>query len=230
MKRRDFLRLSIGAGAFAFAQMATISCTGPQKTKKIIKLPQLPYKINALEPYISSKTVDFHYSKHHAGYVKKLNLAISGTPFAKASFYELIKNTYGKDDKKHIFNNAAQTFNHNFYWKSMKPGGGGAPKGKMAEIIKKSFGSYDKFKQEFSKAALTQFGSGWAWIVKEDDKLKVIKTANADTPIAHGLVPVLTIDIWEHAYYLDYQNRRGDYIKAFIDHLINWEFAEENLA
>ncbi len=230
MKRRDFIKLSLGAGAFAFVQMATISCTGPKKPKEIIKLPELPYKINALEPYISPKTVDIHYSKHHAGYVRKLNLAIAKTPFAKASFYEIIKESYGKEDKKAIFNNAAQTFNHNFYWKSMKPGGGGPPKGKMAETIEKSFGSYEKFKEEFTKAATTVFGSGWAWLVKENDKLKVIKTANADTPIAHSLVPVLTIDVWEHAYYLDYRNRRADYVKAFIEHLINWEFAEKNLA
>lgn len=155
---------------------------------------------------------------------------IKGTAYAGQAIEAIIQKTYGIADETGIFNNAAQVFNHTFYWNSMKPGGGGVPAGIIAEKIKADFGSYDAFKKAFASAALSQFGSGWAWLVKDDDTLKIIKTANADTPVAQGLTPILTIDVWEHAYYLDYQNLRADYIDAYLEHLVNWEFAETNLA
>jgi Fe-Mn family superoxide dismutase len=155
---------------------------------------------------------------------------IAGTEFEKATLEEIIKKTAGKPDQMALFNNAAQVFNHTFYWSSMKPGGGGEPKGRIAEKIKESFGSYQKFADGFANAAATQFGSGWAWLVQDGGRLQVMKTANADTPTAMSLKPLITIDVWEHAYYLDYQNRRADYIKAFLEKLLNWQFAERNLA
>lgn len=228
MDRRKFLKLSAGAGALALFQMAGVSCT--DHGDGTIKLPSLPYKADALEPYISEKTIRFHYGRHHSGYVKKLNRMIKGTAYAGQAIEAIIQKTYGIADETGIFNNAAQVFNHTFYWNSMKPGGGGVPAGIIAEKIKADFGSYDAFKKAFASAALSQFGSGWAWLVKDDDTLKIIKTANADTPVAQGLTPILTIDVWEHAYYLDYQNLRADYIDAYLEHLVNWEFAETNLA
>lgn len=193
------------------------------------ELPALPYEKNALEPHISAKTLEFHYGKHHNTYVTNLNNLTKDTSLASAGLEEIIKETALEAAKAGIFNNAAQVWNHSFYWHCMKPGGGGAPKGRIADEIEKAFGSFDKFAEEFKTAALTQFGSGWAWLVVEDGALKVTKTANADTPLAHGQLPLLTVDVWEHAYYLDYQNRRPDYVRTFLDHLVNWEFAAENL-
>lgn len=228
MDRRKFLKLSAGAGTLALLQMAGVSCTDPGEGP--IKLPSLPYKAEALEPYISEKTIRFHYGKHHSGYVKKLNRMIQGTAYAGLTIEAIIQKTHGSADEAGIFNNAAQVFNHTFYWNSMKPGGGGVPAGIIAEKINADFGSYDAFKKTFASAALSQFGSGWAWLVKDGDALKIIKTANAETPVAQGLIPLLTVDVWEHAYYLDYQNRRADYIDAYLENLVNWEFAETNLA
>ncbi len=204
-------------------------CKGTKTKDSTIQLPILLYGKEALEPFISAKTINFHYGKHHQGYVDKTNKLIAGTEYKNLPLVDIIKKTQGRADKTAIFNNAAQVFNHTFYWNSMKPDGGGEPKGKIGEKIKKSFGSYDKFSEEFSNAAKSQFGSGWAWLIMDGNLLKIIKTSNADTPIAHGLTPLLTIDVWEHAYYLDYQNRRGDYIKAYLHHLVNWEFAENNM-
>ena len=194
------------------------------------ELPALPYAQNALEPYISARTLEFHYGKHHQGYVDKTKKLIAGTAYESKSLNQIIKETWSLADNAALFNNAAQVFNHTFYWHSMKPGGGGEPTGKMAEKITESFGSYQRFAEEFSNAATIQFGSGWAWLIMQGDKLLVVKTGNADTPVALGLRPLLAIDVWEHAYYLDYQNRRADYVKAYLEHLVNWEFAEKNMA
>jgi Fe-Mn family superoxide dismutase len=189
-----------------------------------IALPELPYPKNALAPHISERTLDFHHGKHHNTYVTNLNKLIEGTELAGEKLESIIEKTAGDSSKAGIFNNAAQVWNHSFYWQSMKPNGGGPPTGAIAEKISADFGSYEKFAEELKNAGFTQFGSGWAWLILKGGKLEIIKTANADTPIAHGLNPVLTVDVWEHAYYLDYQNRRPDYLSAFIEHLINWDF------
>lgn len=192
-------------------------------------LPPLPWPENALEPYISARTISFHYGKHHQTYLDNLNKLSAGTPFANMSVEEVFLKTAGQPDKAGLFNNAAQVWNHTFFWKSMKPGGGGAPTGRLAEKIREDFGSFDAFKAAFLDAALTQFGSGWAWLVLENGKLKVTKTPNADNPLVHGQKPLLTCDVWEHAYYLDYQNRRKDFVEAFLNHLVNWDFAASQL-
>lgn len=193
-------------------------------------LPPLPYATNALEPHMSANTFSFHHAKHHNAYVTNLNNLLKDSPLAGKTLEEIIMASAGDAGKAGIFNNAAQVWNHTFFWNSMKPGGGGAPAGKIAEKINADFGSFDAFKEAFKQAAATQFGSGWAWLVKgADGKLKVTKTGNADLPMAHGDKALLTIDVWEHAYYLDYQNRRPDFVTAYLDHLVNWEFASENL-
>ena len=230
MERRDFFKYSAGLGALALLNLSGIGCLNKSKTSSSITLGKLPYAENALAPYISAKTVSFHYGKHHAGYVNKINKLIAGTPFEKISLENIIIKTKGQADKTAIFNNAAQVYNHSFYWNSMKPKGGGKPQGRIGEKIKVSFGSYEKFAQAFTDIAGSQFGSGWVWLIQDRERLKIIKTDNADTPIAHGITPIITIDVWEHAYYLDYQNKRGDYIKAWLEHLVNWDFAEKNLA
>jgi len=194
-----------------------------------IILPDLPYAKGALAPHISEKTLDFHHGKHHNTYVANLIKLIEGTELSGETLENIIKRTAGDAAKSGVFNNAAQVWNHTFYWQSMKPNGGGPPTGKTAEKINADLGGYQKFVEQFKNAGLTQFGSGWAWLVLNNGRLEVIKTANADTPIAHGLKPLLTVDVWEHAYYLDYQNRRGDYLDAFIGKLINWEFANSLL-
>jgi len=193
-------------------------------------LPSLPYAKNALAPYISEQTVEFHYGKHHAGYVNNLNKLVENTELADASLEEVVKAVAGDASKAGIFNNAAQVWNHTFYWNSMKPNGGGMPTGALAAKIDNDFGSYEKFKETFKNAGVGQFGSGWAWLVLDGNTLKVTKTANADLPIVHGQVPLLTMDVWEHAYYLDYQNRRPDYAQTWLDSLVNWDFASENFA
>jgi superoxide dismutase, Fe-Mn family len=194
-----------------------------------LELPELPYTKDALVPYISEKTLDFHHGKHHQTYVTNANKLLEGTDLANEPLENIVKKTAGDAAKVGIFNNAAQVWNHAFYWRSMKPKGGGQPTGAVAAKIIADFGSYEKFAEEFKNAGFTQFGSGWAWLVLKNDKLEVIKTANADTPIAHGLKPILTVDVWEHAYYLDFQNRRADYLDAFIKNLINWDFANSCL-
>jgi superoxide dismutase, Fe-Mn family len=192
-------------------------------------LPPLPYAENALDPVISTNTIGFHYGKHHKGYVDTLNKLIAGTELANHSLEKLIAETAGKADKVAIFDNAAQTWNHTFYWRSLRPKGGGEPPAALKQRIEASFGNLDACKKELATAATTEFGSGWAWLVLEADKLKVVKTANAETPLTEGVKPLLTIDVWEHAYYLDYQNRRADYVNAVLDKLINWGFAADNL-
>jgi Fe-Mn family superoxide dismutase len=192
-------------------------------------LPSLPYAENALDPVISANTIGFHYGKHHKGYVDTLNKLIAGTQLANLSLEKLIAETSGKADKVAIFNNAAQTWNHTFYWRSLRPKGGGEPPAALKQKIEASFGNLDACKKQLATAATTQFGSGWAWLVLEAGKLKVVKTGNADTPLTKAVKPLLTIDVWEHAYYLDYQNRRADYVNAVLDKLINWGFAADNL-
>jgi Fe-Mn family superoxide dismutase len=193
-------------------------------------LPALPYAEGALAPYISAQTISFHYGKHHRAYVDKLNDLVQNTPLARQPLLQVVKSVAGRADQAAVFNNAAQAFNHDFYWRSMKAGGGGSPSGDLAARITTAFGGLDPFRKAFAQAAATLFGSGWTWLVLDGNGLKVLQTANADTPVAHGLIPLLTIDVWEHAYYLDYQNRRADYIEAFLSHLANWDFAAQNLA
>ena len=199
------------------------------ENETVYVLPPLPYAENALEPVISEKTISFHYGKHHKGYVDNLNKLIVGTEFAGLTLEKIISQTAGKADKAAIFNNASQAWNHTFYWNSLTPNGGGQPPAALKTKIEASFGTVDACKKELAAAATTQFGSGWAWLVLDGDKLKVVKTSNADSPLTKGLKPLLVIDVWEHAYYLDYQNRRADYVNAVLDKLINWSFAADNL-
>ena len=189
----------------------------------------MPYAQNALEPVISSNTLSFHYGKHHQAYVDNLNKAIAGTEYADMPLEKIITATVGNKDKTAIFNNAAQNWNHTFYWNSLKPNGGGEPPAALKAKLEAAFGSVDAAKKELATAATSQFGSGWAWLVQEGDKLKVVKTPNAEVPFTAGQKPLLTIDVWEHAYYLDYQNKRADYVNAVLDKLINWEFALQNM-
>ncbi len=191
-----------------------------------ITLPALPYADDALDPHITAHTISFHYGKHHAAYVNNLNGLIDGTELADASLEEIIDSA----GPGGLYNNAAQVWNHTFYWESMSPNGGGAPSGDLAAAIDSSFGSYDAFREQFTADAVGNFGSGWTWLVKEGDGVAIVKTDDADTPIKHGQTPLLTIDVWEHAYYLDYQNARPAYVAAFLDHLVNWDFAAANFA
>ncbi|MDP9035271.1 MAG: superoxide dismutase [Myxococcota bacterium] len=188
-------------------------------------LPPLPYEKNALAPHISAETLEYHHGKHHQAYVTNLNKLLDGKPEASRSLDEIVLASEGP-----VFNNAAQIWNHTFYWRCMKPGGGGMPTGDMGDAIKRDFGSFDKFAEELTNAATTQFGSGWAWLVLgKDNKLAVTKTANADLPMKHGQKALLTIDVWEHAYYIDYRNARPKYIEVFLKSLANWDYASENL-
>jgi len=195
------------------------------------ELPPLPYPKNALEPHISERTMDFHHGRHHQAYVTNLNNLVKGSPAENQSLEDIIKATYKDSSKIGVFNNAAQVWNHTFFWNSMKPRGGGSPTGQVAQAIDRDCGGLDKFKEQFKAAAVGQFGSGWAWLVVENGKLAIVKTANAETPLTRaGAVPLLTIDVWEHAYYLDYQNRRPDHTAAVVDKLLNWDFAAEQFA
>ena len=193
-------------------------------------LPPLPYADTALEPLISANTLSFHYGKHHKTYVDNLNKLVEGKDLAAMSLEEIIRASAGKADMAGLFNNAAQIWNHTFYWNSLKPNGGGKPTGAIAAAIDKDLGGYDKFKTDLSAAAVTQFGSGWAWLVSDAGTLKIVKTGNAEVPLTKGQTPLLTIDVWEHAYYLDYQNLRAKYVEALIDKLLNWDFANQNFA
>ena len=189
------------------------------------ELPALPYAQDALAPHISAETLEYHYGKHHQTYVTNLNNLVKGTEFENASLEDVIlKSEAG------LFNNSAQVWNHTFYWNSMKPGGGGAPTGEIADAVNSAFGSYDEFKAKFAEAATTQFGSGWAWLVDSGSGLEIMKTSNADLPLKHSSKALLTIDVWEHAYYIDFRNARPNYISTFLDHLVNWDFAAQNLA
>ncbi len=190
----------------------------------------LAYSVDALEPHLSARTLDFHYNKHHVGYANKLRDLVSATELSSTSLENIIKKSYGNEKSALIFNNAAQVWNHSFYWKCMKPKGGGRAYSDLLRHIEKDFGSFDAFVDSFRDAAAKQFGSGWAWLVLNNDrKLQVIKTSNAETPlVTDNLLPIITIDVWEHAYYLDFQNRRPDYISVFVNKLVDWGFAQEN--
>jgi Fe-Mn family superoxide dismutase len=194
-------------------------------------LPALPFAKDALAPHISAETFDFHHGKHHNAYVVKLNELLPGSGFENASLEEIILKTHNDASKAVLFNNAAQHWNHSFFWECLKPNGGGKPTGALAAAIESDLGGYDKFAADFKNAALTQFGSGWAWLVlNASGKLEIVKTSNAHLPLAHGSRALLTVDVWEHAYYIDYQNRRPDFVQTFLDKLVNWDFAAKNFA
>jgi Fe-Mn family superoxide dismutase len=228
VSRRSFLQAAAVAGAAvsAGAQQAPALVKG--KTVPI-ELPALPYADNALAPHISSNTIGFHYGKHHKAYVDNTNKLIAGTDLAEAKLEDIVRAAWGKPEKKGLFNNAAQVWNHTFYWHSLSPKST-APSPKLKEKIEADFGSFQKLRDDFANAAVTQFGSGWAWLVVDGGKLKLMQTANAETPLATGQHALLTVDVWEHAYYLDYQNRRPDYVATILDKVLNWEFASENFA
>lgn len=194
------------------------------------ELPDLPYAKDALQPHISANTFDFHHGKHHNTYVVNLNNMTADTDMASMSLEDIMKATAGDASKAGIFNNAAQVWNHTFFWNSMSPNGGGAPTGAIAGAIDEAFGSFDAFKEAFKTAGMTQFGSGWAWLAAKDGKLEIVKTPNAECPLTDGYTPIITCDVWEHAYYLDYQNRRPDFLEAFLNNLVNWDFANANFA
>jgi Fe-Mn family superoxide dismutase len=196
-----------------------------QEPSMKFELKPLPYAKNALAPHLSEESFSFHYEKHHQAYVTNLKNLIDGTPEAEKSLEDIVKSSSGK-----VFNNAAQVWNHDFFWASMKPNGGGEPSGALADAINRDFGSYANFRKAFSDAAVAQFGSGWAWLVKEGDALKIVTTSNADTPLAHGKTPLITCDVWEHAYYIDYRNLRAKFVETFLEKLVNWDFAAANFA
>ena len=193
------------------------------------KLPPLPYAYGALEPYMSQKTLEFHHDRHHATYVSTLNTLVKGTALADTSLEDLILTTAHDPSKALIFNNASQVWNHAFFWHCMKPGGGGQPSGVLAEKLNDRFGSFDQFVNEFKSAGVFQFGSGYVWLVLDRDELKVVKTGDATNPMVHQQIPLLSCDVWEHAYYLDFQNRRPDFLQAFLEHLVNWDFVTQQL-
>jgi Fe-Mn family superoxide dismutase len=189
------------------------------------ELPPLPYPKDALQPHMSAETFDYHHGKHHAAYVAKLNELTQGKPEANKSLEEIIRSSEGP-----LFNNAAQVWNHTFFWNCMKPSGGGEPKGDLADAIERDFGGLDKFKEQFTAAAIGRFGSGWAWLVQNNGKLSITSTPNAETPITTSAKPLLTIDVWEHAYYIDYRNARPKFCEVFLANLVNWDFAAKNLS
>ena len=230
--RRAFL-----AGAAAAAAAATLA-TGPgtpflrtaRGEDAPFTLSLLPWARTALEPVISGETIDFHHGKHHLGYVEKLNGLVAGTPWAGRPLEDVVRATAGKPEEERIFQNAAQVWNHDFYWKSLHPKGGGRPTGALLGRIEGSFGTFEACREALAAAAVGQFGSGWAWLAKDGDALVVLATSNADTPLVLGKVPLLAIDVWEHAYYVDYRNRRKDHVEAVLERLVHWDFAAENLA
>jgi superoxide dismutase, Fe-Mn family len=230
--RKTGVALIAAAGAssvFAKSPFSSTVLTQAHEASMTFTLPALPFAKNALEPHMSENTFDYHHGKHHQAYITKLNELLAGSEFEGASLEKIITETAGKADKAALFNNAAQHWNHSFFWRCLKPAGGGKPTGELAAQIDKDFGSYEAFVEAFKTAATTQFGSGWAWLVQEaSGKLAVTKTANADLPLAHGQKALLTVDVWEHAYYLDFQNKRPDFVSTFLDKLANWEFAAEN--
>jgi Fe-Mn family superoxide dismutase len=227
LSRRDVLMAA--AGTTIAATGAARAADAPAAGAGPFTLPPLPYADSALAPVISANTLGFHYGKHHKAYVDNLNKAVAGTALADMELSKIITSTYGKADQTGIYNNAAQAWNHAFYWSSMRPNGGGDPPAALKQKIEASFGSVDACRKELATAATTQFGSGWAWLVSDGGKLAVVKTGNADNPIVKNQKPLLTIDVWEHAYYLDYQNLRANYVNAVLDKLINWGFAADNL-
>ncbi len=223
MNRRDFLAIGVGTAAVATGFPAIIGKAAA------FDLAALPYKDDALAPVISATTVGIHYGKHHRGYVDNLNKLAKGSEFESLSLEQVVLQAAKKKNTA-VFNNAAQVWNHNFYWNSLRPNGGGKPGGKLLDKINESFGGWDQFRKSFAETTVSQFGTGWGWLAaNKKGKLEIVKTGDADVPMTQGLKPLLTIDVWEHAYYLDYQNRRAAYVDAVIDKLLNWEFAAANL-
>lgn len=213
----------------SFLAIIPFVCFGEPLSK--FTLAPLPYAEDALVPYISKETLFYHYTKHHKGYADKLIDMAKKNNLQDLTLEEIIQKSYKDPKLTALFNAAAQTWNHTFYWESMKKGGGGEPTGPLKSLIIKTFGSYGEFKKQFVEAGTQLFGSGWVWLVQDKDKtLKIVTTGNGDLPLIHDQKPILTCDIWEHAYYLDYQNRRKDYVEVFLDHLVNWDFANKNLA
>jgi superoxide dismutase, Fe-Mn family len=223
LDRRQFLT----AAAATAATLATGGLAGAAPAPPLV-LPPLPYAENALEPVISANTIGFHYGRHHRGYVDNLVKLVAGTPYADMPLEKIVTSAAGRPEATAVFNNAAQVWNHTFYWNSLRAKGGGEPPAALRQQIEASFGSVDACRKELASAAVAQFGSGWAWLVADSGKLRVVRTANADGPLTTGMKPLLTVDVWEHAYYLDYQNRRADYVNAVLEKLINWEFAAQN--
>lgn len=221
--RRNLIAIgTIALGAAAAPRLA--------RAARPFTQPPLPFGDNALAPTISSEAVQLHYGKHHASYYANLNRMTETTPYAALSLEEIVVKSGAEPKDQALFNQAAQAWNHDFYWKVLKPGSSRQPTGKLAAAIDRDFGSLDKFKQMFAARANANFGSGWAWLVQEGDKLSLLETSNADTPIAHDKRPLATIDVWEHAYYLDYQNRRADHVDALLDNLVNWDFVRDQMA
>lgn len=232
MERRDFLRLSACAGAMALLHLAGFGCSrsrsggdGP------LKLPPLPYPMDGLEPHLSRRALELHYGRHHRGYVEQANRLIAGTPYADLTLEQIIRKTHTKGacDQEPLYDQAAQVYNHSFYWNSMQPRGGGRPGGAVLELLTAAFGSYESFHEAFRAAAAGRFGSGWIWLVLANGRLELMALGNAGSPLVHGRLPLLVCDVWEHAYYPDYQNRRAEYVAAWLDHLVSWRFAEHNL-
>jgi Fe-Mn family superoxide dismutase len=224
--RRAALKAAAATATLAAAGFSTLA----RSQTSMFTLPPLPYADGALAPVISANTIGFHYGKHHKTYVDNLNNLVKGSAYEGATLEKIIADSAGKADQAGIFNNSAQIWNHTFYWNSLKPNGGGKPSGKLAAMIDSDLGGFDNFKKELAATTVSQFGSGWGWLVVEGGKLKIVKTGNAEVPFTKGQKPLLTIDVWEHAYYLDYQNKRADYVNALIDKLLNWDFAADNLA
>lgn len=231
MLRRDFIRLSLGAAATAMLQLAGVGCQGRTEKNALMPPPVLPFDADALEPFISRQTVKFHFGKHHRNYVETANRLINETAFGEMPVEQIIRKSYSEKrfEQSPLFNNVAQAYNHAFYWRSLRPKGGGEPSGSMMEMLEASFGGYAHFRDAFETTALSRFASGWVWPAYSEGKLTVLQTANANTPLTMNRIPLLALDLWEHAYYLDYKNRRSAYVSACLDHLLNWEFAAENL-
>jgi Fe-Mn family superoxide dismutase len=236
ISKRNFIKSTLISSTFLltscgvkFAEKLNFKSNNLRRKNMTFELPNLPYERNALAPHISENTLNFHYGKHHQAYVTNLNKLVAGTELESKSLEEVIKISAADASKAGIFNNSAQVWNHTFYWNSMKPNGGGKPTGEVLAKIEESFGSYEDFATAFKQAGATQFGSGWAWLVLENGKLKITKTANADTPLTTNAKPLMTMDVWEHAYYLDFQNARPSYMDTFLNHLVNWDFVAANL-
>jgi Fe-Mn family superoxide dismutase len=229
LTRREFVKAALAGTALFTLSSAGLAADASAQARGPFELPPLPYAEDALAPVISARTIGFHYGKHHRGYLDNLNNLVKNTPYEKMSLEAVVRASAATPGQTAIFNNAAQVWNHTFYWNGMKPAGGGKPGADIGKRIEKDFGNYENFRKEFVGAALGQFGSGWAWLATDGKMLKVLKTPNAENPITQGLKPLLTIDVWEHAYYLDYQNRRKDFVEASLDKLVNWAFVEKNL-
>lgn len=233
LSRRRFMGGLMAAGTAMVLEGKTGKHSGislaSSRDQEPFELPPLPYAMDDLEPHISARTLSFHYGKHHRGYINNTNAIIKKEGLWGKSLVELIREASGDSGSAALFNNAAQSWNHAFYWRSLHPEGGGEPHGKLGESIRKEFGGYEAFKEKFISAASSRFGSGWGWLVSVGGKLKIVTTGNADMPLTHGQIPLLVVDVWEHAYYLDYQNERKKYLRTVMDHLINWEFAASNL-